>query len=517
MSHEWSPYQEAIFKAIRESQENLVVVARAGAAKTTSLVEGLKHLPDPGSKTLLCAFNKAIQETLAERAPGYVEVKTLHSLGYGCCRQLGKVTLDKDKAYKVIKAITLDHHNTFATSDGVGKVKRLVGLAKNTMSGLVADPTDENAVLAAIGELIELAEEFDLDEEEYPADKMAEIAVEILAICQDMKSDAIRNQQGDVLLPLVDDKGNHLLDFDDMIWLPCVHELEPPHYRTVLVDELQDMNLPQLWIVKRALRAGGRFIGVGDEKQSIYRFRGAGVDVIPNMIQEFRAQVLPLPITYRCPIAVVNQVKKLVPDLEARPNAPQGLVTKCTIEHMVDQAQPGDFILSRKNAPLMGTCVALLRKYKPAVIAGRDIGKSLSDLARKSKKRTTPEMLVWLEEFLRKERERLEAQGKKRRAEYIADKVMALMILSEGCGTVEAVVNRIEHLFRDDSPTGQILCSTVHKVKGLEATRVWLLADTFSFDDPQETNIYYVACTRSAGELYMAYDPDYRKRFGRRF
>jgi superfamily I DNA/RNA helicase len=122
--------------------------------------------------------------------------------------------------------------------------------------------------------------------------------------------------------------------------------------------------------------------------------------------------------------------------------------------------------------------------------------------------------MLWLEKYLQKERERLEPLGKNRRIEYIRDKVMALTILTDGLSTTDQVIRRIEDLFRDDSDAGRITCSTVHRSKGLEAPRVWMLIDTFKPNgDQEEKNIWYVSCTRSKSELYFVSDPNYRRRY----
>ena len=77
----WSPQQRAVFDAVAFDTGHLLVRARAGTGKTTTIVEALNRAPR-GARVLLCAFNKSIAEELQGRAPKGVEVCTLHSLGY---------------------------------------------------------------------------------------------------------------------------------------------------------------------------------------------------------------------------------------------------------------------------------------------------------------------------------------------------------------------------------------------------------------------------------------------------
>lgn len=80
-----------------------------------------------------------------------------------------------------------------------------------------------------------------------------------------------------------------LLDFDDLERLTCALLSDPEvcrryregEYRHLLVDEFQDTNAQQ-WTIIQALTGlenPGRLFVVGDEKQSIYAFRGADVSV----------------------------------------------------------------------------------------------------------------------------------------------------------------------------------------------------------------------------------------------
>ena len=82
------------------------------------------------------------------------------------------------------------------------------------------------------------------------------------------------------------DKG--LLDFDDMLVL-C-YELFTQRkdilaawqnkYQYILIDEFQDINRVQYEIVRMLAAPGNNLFIVGDDDQSIYRFRGAKPEIM---------------------------------------------------------------------------------------------------------------------------------------------------------------------------------------------------------------------------------------------
>ncbi len=99
------------------------------------------------------------------------------------------------------------------------------------------------------------------------------------------------------------------LDYDDLLsqWLRLIDEFPEARkslasrFRHILVDELQDTNRPQVAIVEKLARAGhGNLTAVGDDAQSIYRFRGADYDNILKFPQRNpEARVFSLDINYR--------------------------------------------------------------------------------------------------------------------------------------------------------------------------------------------------------------------------
>lgn len=69
--------------------------------------------------------------------------------------------------------------------------------------------------------------------------------------------------------------------------------------RAVLVDEYQDTNLLQEQIYFALAQAcGGALCVVGDDDQSLYRFRGATVDLFSNFVPRFRQQFDREPLTF---------------------------------------------------------------------------------------------------------------------------------------------------------------------------------------------------------------------------
>src|SRR5690606_5876326 len=76
----------AIFAWFAGGQGNLIVRARAGTGKTTTIIEALKHAPE--QRILLAAFNKRIQVELQERISNpAVEALTLHGVGFAAVRR----------------------------------------------------------------------------------------------------------------------------------------------------------------------------------------------------------------------------------------------------------------------------------------------------------------------------------------------------------------------------------------------------------------------------------------------
>lgn len=474
----WSDEQTAIFQWFATGTGSLVVQARAGTGKTTTIKEAFTHAPE--SRMLYAVFNKKNQVEAQEKiSDARVEVKTLHSVGFSyICNVWPNSKPDNSVELDRIVACNPE----LAEKEEIaGLVERLVGFAKNTLLA----PTQ-----AALETLADERGIFSPDEDQPNGWTVKHIAASALCALEAAKT---RDSQGRI-------------SFNDMVWLPVVQNWVTPRFDLVVVDESQDMNVPQLEMAIKACAKGGRICIVGDDRQAIYGFRGAAQDGMNAMKTRLNAATLGLTTTYRCPKKVVEIAAAIVPDYKAAPSAPEGEVTEVCHEKLLSDARIGDAILSRLNAPLMSACLNLIRRGTSARIEGRDIGAQLVGMVRKLRAKSVPDFFRKLESWGDKQRARL-GHGKNAAAKItqIDDQVATLSAVAEGATSVSDIESKLYSLFQDsDSKNAKpaVVLSSVHKAKGLEWNRVFILNATFKKStEGEEANIRYVAITRAKKHL----------------
>lgn len=462
---EWSNYQKAIFKDIALATDHTVVIARAGSGKTSTIVEGFKYLPK-GKKCLMVAFNKNIQEELAQRAPSYVDVLTLHSLGYRAVRQnFGNVPVENDKCRMLTAQLIGEGKETWDLNQAICQC---VSLCK---AFLVDNPNGISGIIDDFGIT------FDTER-----DHFIKLVIKVMGMCKDHKQ---------------------VVDFDDMVWFPFVYRLNVGKFDVVFVDEAQDLNMAQIAMVLSAVKPDGRIIAVGDPAQSIYQFRGADSRAIPRFVDRLKAKTLPLSVTYRCPKKVVILAQEIVKDIEAHHSSPEGIVEEVLAGDLLKLVKPGDFVLSRTNAPLIRYCLAALKAGIPANIQGRDVGANLMYFVKKSKAKDIPALIKYVNEWREIEIKRLLSE--KKSTDICIDKSECLLNLCEGILTIKDLKETIDRLFADVDDSSKVVFSTTHKAKGLERDRVFILTYTYrkSGYGGEEDNLWYVAVTRAKKELYL--------------
>lgn len=116
-------------------------------------------------------------------------------------------------------------------------------------------------------------------------------------------------------------KENNALDFDDIIFrtVELLQEFEDVRtyyqrkFKYVLVDEYQDTNYMQYLLT--SLLAGGyeNICVVGDDDQSIYRFRGATIENILNFEKQYRgSRIIRLEQNYRSTQSILNAANSVI-------------------------------------------------------------------------------------------------------------------------------------------------------------------------------------------------------------
>ena len=491
IEYEPSQYQKAIFDYIQHEKGNLVVEAAAGSGKTYTLVKALSLIPQD-KRVLMTAFNKDIVKELTKKVKEFpnVEVRTLHGLGMILTTRGLGIGGMKPEAYKYTQLIY--NHWQDLSKTNINK------LSRNARKSFVENTkklVDFGRFYLATtrSEMIELMIKYDIP---CVADEV-DVALKVMAI---------------------GGKNLDSIDYTDMIWMPHIYDLhlQECEYDFIMVDECQDLNVAERNLVLRCLKEGGRLIAVGDSNQCIYGFSGSDPDSfraiqsIPNTVS------MPLSISYRCPESVVKFAQNLVPSIEAKQGAEEGVILDCV---SLDDVHDGDMVLCRNNAPLLQVYCKLLEQGKRAYIRGSDVGKNLQNIVIGTHKdylhtnlKQDGVFIRLYEDLFNSRKAIMERYGisqedamKHETIQAKLDMIRALEVLGADLTTTEQLTKKIGDIFPKNDKGEGIMLSTVHKAKGLEADNVFiacasLMPSKSALDEwqvQQERNLMYVAYTRA--------------------
>ncbi|WP_294635693.1 ATP-dependent helicase [uncultured Aquabacterium sp.] len=288
--------------AVQHLDSPCLVLAGAGSGKTRVITHKIARLMQPGygadlapSQIGAITFtNKAaaemrerVKHLIGPRAAAKLMVSTFHSLGVKLLREDG-TALGLKQGFSILDSddVTSILRDCGATTDA--KLARswqwTISLWKN--QGL-----DSNAALSQCK-----------TDDEVVAARVMKLYEERLLAYQ-------------------------AVDFDDLIGLPlkllqeheAVRQKWQRQLRHVLVDEYQDTNATQYELLKLLVGPDGIFTAVGDDDQSIYGWRGATLDNLKRLPQDFpNLKVIPLEQNYRSTSAILraaNHVIQLNPKL----------------------------------------------------------------------------------------------------------------------------------------------------------------------------------------------------------
>ena len=463
--------QEAIFNFVEESNDNLTIVARAGAAKTTTLTGtsdgSLKGVVQrlPKNKSVLClAFNVAIAKEMADRVPTNAEARTLNSVGH---RALGRFLpkwpkIKDNKTYLILK----DEVGYTGDREEFGEILQGVRAAK--AAGYINHPRCKSLLTED-----ELWESMSIE---------------------------YRPEQRQAILDVLDASNKWLFeqgiaDFADQILISTTHKsISFDRYDVVLVDEAQDLSALNHAMLQKIAQGRSRVIVAGDPLQAIYGFRGAHEQSMEQLSRQFDCSELKLCTTFRCAKSIVRHVKKFAPDMVAWQDNPEGLVTGVGDDWEPDELPLGSAVLCRRNAPLVYLSLVCFLEGINAEYVGHDTLATIQRVLKgiKNPRAKKPEVRRFVIEWQERNRKKYKDSS------YYEDLGKCLLLLAD---EFESLRDINSFLRAQKSSGDRIKLMTVHKAKGLEFPTTFILDSNLFSEEGQESNIQYVAKTRSIEKL----------------
>jgi superfamily I DNA/RNA helicase len=426
-------------RAIISNHPSILCVAGAGSGKTTVLTKRIEFLIKfkgiKEKEILAITFTKKAKEEMKQRLEelGIVncKVETFNSFCEKILKKHGTLLYTKpvkviDFKHKIIliREIFSKHNIHFDL------------LAKQYFSKKqLSEKSTDELFFTFINDMFSILDHFKNKKEEiFPFYTSAKTALE-------KKTAKELHTVVTSLKTKLEEKG--FRDFSDQILHTLqLFEKNPeiiPQFKHVLIDEFQDINLPQLELIK--LLNAPNIFAVGDPRQAIYGWRGSNVEYILHFPKEFKNTLcISLDTNYRSDPNIVHFFNKGIDKMKLPPLKP-GILK--------DTNTPNIFLLEQENEKIEFISIVELIKHS------KTPRNEIFVLARTNK---------LLEKF----------------AEVAHKSQISFAIKSE-------------EEYKDEEPKeNQIILATVHSIKGMEAKEVYLLgANSLSFPNKVQDNVYF--------------------------
>lgn len=283
-------------KAVLETEGPLLVFAGAGSGKTRVLTYRIAYLIQekgvPPSHIFAVTFTNKAAEEMRERVErllgGSVKgiwISTFHS----ACARILRHHIEK-----------LGYQRNFVIYDEEDQERHLKNVMKEL--GLDFKMFHPRAMQSAIDQL----KNEGIPPEQFQPSYYNIFQKRLAQVYQRYQEDLKRNNGvdfGDLLLLTISlfKKFPEVLQFYQTLW----------HY--VMVDEFQDTNLIQYQLIRQLVKSHGNICVVGDDDQSIYRWRGAEVGNILNFEKDFPGtKVITLEQNYRSTKNILQAANHMV-------------------------------------------------------------------------------------------------------------------------------------------------------------------------------------------------------------
>lgn len=342
-------------EAVQTVEGPLLIIAGAGSGKTTVIVNRIAYMIshcgiNPWNILAITFTNKAANE-MKERIEGILGeiprgmwVGTFHAV----CVKILRTCIDR-----------LGYGNDFVIYD-TGDIKTLI---KDCIKELGYNEK-------------EIDPRFAMSQISDAKNKMLEPATMVYTCGNDLKLQAVAKIYALYQKKLMK---NNALDFDDIIFNtvkifssePDVLERYQERFRYIMIDEYQDTDNSQYLLVKMLADKYRNLAVVGDDDQSIYRFRGANVENILGFEEDYpEARKIVLDRNYRSTENILNAANAVIANnshrMEKKLWSDKGDGEKLTAYTAQDEKDEGRFIAReiikrKKSGGRFSDCAVLYR------------------------------------------------------------------------------------------------------------------------------------------------------------
>ncbi len=284
-------------EAVLNTEGPLLILAGAGSGKTRVIVNRIAYLIDscgvsPWNILAITFTNKAAEEMrtrvddIVGQGADSVWVSTFHSM---CVRILRRH----------IDLIGFDTNFAIYDTDDSKTVMKDIMKRMNIDTKYIK----ERAVLAAISS----AKDSLIDPDEFKANSAGDYRGELIATLYREYEEALKRANA--------------LDFDDLLLktvelfdqCPQVLANYQERFRYIMVDEYQDTNTVQFRLVEQLAAKYRNLCVVGDDDQSIYKFRGANIGNILDFEKVYKeAKVVKLEQNYRSTQTILDAANAVI-------------------------------------------------------------------------------------------------------------------------------------------------------------------------------------------------------------
>ncbi|MCD8348767.1 MAG: ATP-dependent helicase [Lachnospiraceae bacterium] len=325
-------FSEAQERAIAHKDGPAMVLAGPGSGKTLVITQRTKYLIDTYQvnprEILVITFTKAAAQEMQGRfqticGRGGVTFGTFHAVFFGILKHAYHYTaanvMSEDTRIKMIREIYAQCSMSF-TQTAQGSSETIVRGSGYRPDALRDGSTPQGAVRP---------EMLNSSNTEMEADTISGIAAEISAVKNEhvsLEHYYARSCSEDVFRDVYrcyeeTHRQQRLLDFDDMLtytWELLTQRKDILHawqerWHYILVDEFQDINLLQYEILRLLAAPRNNLFIVGDDDQSIYRFRGAKPEIMLNFPKDYpQAETILLDKNFRSTGKVVDGALRVI-------------------------------------------------------------------------------------------------------------------------------------------------------------------------------------------------------------